>query len=144
MANIKKNALVSFSPQQMFCLVDDVNAYQEFLPWCSDSKELERGVAGVKAAVELSKGSVKKSFTTYNILTEYDSIEMQLVDGPFKHLHGFWYFKPLQGGKSCRIELDLSFEFSSRLVSLAIGPVFTTVANNLVDAFIGRAKTLYG
>lgn len=144
MQKINKNALVPYTPEQMFGLVDDINAYKEFLPWCSDSVELERGIAEVKATVELSKGSVKRSFTTHNMLKEHDSIEMMLVDGPFKKLHGFWYFKDLQGGNSCKIELDLSYEFSNRLVSLAIGPVFTTVANNLVDAFIKRAKILHG
>ncbi len=144
MVTINKNALVPYTPEQMFGLVDDINAYKIFLPWCSDSIELERGIAEVKATVELSKGSIKKSFTTHNILKKHNSIEMQLVDGPFKKLHGFWYFKSLQGGSSCKIELDLNYEFSNRLVSMAIGPVFTTVANNLVDSFIERAKTLHG
>lgn len=144
MASIKKSALVSYSAEKMFSLVDDINAYEEFLPWCSASKEINRQPGQVKASVELSKGSVKKTFTTLNTLNEHDVIEMQLVDGPFSELHGFWYFTPLQNGKACKIELDLNFEFSNRLIGLAIGPIFTTIANNLVDAFVDRARSLYG
>lgn len=140
MSSINRSAIVPYAPMQMFELVDDVSAYPQFLPWCSGSVEHERTADVVRATVELSKGKVKKSFTTLNRLQVGKMIEMKLVDGPFKHLEGFWRFHPLQDGRACKVQLDLEFEFSNRIVALAIGPVFTTVANSLVDAFVERAN----
>ncbi|HFD86684.1 MAG TPA: type II toxin-antitoxin system RatA family toxin [Gammaproteobacteria bacterium] len=144
MANIQRHAIVPYSPQQMFSLVDDVNHYSDFLPWCASSAELSREDNVVVGCVELAKGAVHKSFTTRNTLTPYERIEMQLVEGPFRHLHGYWRFQPLNDGKACKVMLELDYEFSNRLVSLAIGPVFNTVANSLVDAFVERANKTYG
>lgn len=141
MTTINRSAIVPYEPAKMFQLVDDINAYPEFLPWCSASREHERTEDIVRATVELAKGKVRKSFTTQNRLQEGKMIEMKLVDGPFKRLEGFWRFHPLQEGKACKVQLDLEFEFSSKIVALAIGPVFTTVANSLVDAFVARAHS---
>lgn len=143
MSSINRSAIVPYTPAQMFLLVDDIASYPQFLPWCSGSREHERSEDVVRATVELAKGKVKKSFTTLNRLQSGKMIEMRLVDGPFKHLEGFWRFHPLQDGKACKVQLDLEFEFSSKIVALAIGPVFTTVANSLVDAFVARAHSKY-
>lgn len=143
MSSINRSAIVPYTPAQMFLLVDDIASYPQFLPWCSGSREHERSEDVVRATVELAKGKVKKSFTTLNRLQSGKMIEMRLVDGPFKHLEGFWRFHPLQDGQACKVQLDLEFEFSSKIVALAIGPVFTTVANSLVDAFVARAHSKY-
>lgn len=144
MPTINRSAIVPYSPEQMFALVDNVKAYPEFLPWCHSSHEHQRSEDLVRATVELAKGKVRKSFTTQNRLHRAKIIEMKLVDGPFKHLDGFWRFHPLKDGEACKVELDLAFEFSNRIIAMAIGPVFTTVANSLVDAFVDRANDLYG
>lgn len=142
MPNISRSALVNYSSEQMYQLVDDITSYQEFLPWCGESVEHKRDNAEVEASVTIAKGSIHKAFTTKNILTENTLIEMHLLDGPFKKLHGFWRFEPLDE-TACKISLDLDFEFSNRLVGMAIGPVFNQVANTLVDSFVDRAKAKY-
>lgn len=143
MANVNRSALVPYSAKQMFNLVDDINRYSDFLPWCRSSTEHQRSDNEVEASVEIAKGSVNKAFRTINKLHHYDSIEMTLVDGPFKHLHGFWYFKELKED-ACKVTLDLDYEFSNRIIGLAIGAVFNQVANTLVDSFVERAKNHYG
>lgn len=144
MTTIHREAIVSYSPGQMFELVDDIPAYSQFLPWCVSSRELMRDADQVEACIELSKGAVRKSFTTRNRIQKNKMIEMRLLEGPFRHLEGFWRFDSLQDGAACKISLDMDFEFSNRLVSLALGPVFTTITNSLVGAFVTRAKTVYG
>ncbi len=144
MTHIHRHAIVPYSPAQMFALVDDVRAYPEFLPWCGSARELHRDEDEVEAAVEIAKGSVRKTFTTRNRLQKDKMIEMRLVSGPFKHLEGFWRFEPLGEGQACKVSLDLDFEFANRLLSMAIGPVFNAIANSLVDAFVKRARAVYG
>lgn len=143
MATINRSALVRYTPAQMFALVDDIETYPQFLPWCRDARVLSRDEDEVKATLELAKGSVRKSFTTCNRLQHNKMIEVRLVEGPFKHLEGFWRFDNLEGEAS-KVSLDLDFEFSSRLVSMAIGPIFHQMANSLVDAFVRRAHEVYG
>lgn len=143
MAHISRSALVPYSAEQMFVLVDAIRDYPQFLPWCRSSNELSRDDDEVKACIEIAKGAVNKSFTTSNRMQKNKVIEMSLIDGPFKHLHGFWRFDELKEG-ACKVSLDLDFEFSNLLVSLAIGPIFNQVANTLVDSFVARAKEVYG
>lgn len=143
MAHISRSALVPYSSEQMYCLVDDIPRYAQFLPWCRMAVEHERNADEVKASIEIAKGAVNKRFTTLNRLQANKTIEMRLVDGPFRHLHGFWRFDELLPGK-CKVSLDLDFEFSNKLLSLAVGPVFNQVANTLVDSFVERAKKVYG
>ena len=143
MAKVNRSALVPYSAEQMFTLVDDVSSYSEFLPWCSSSTEHRREENEVEASVNIAKGAVNKAFRTINTLHRYEWIEMSLVDGPFKQLHGYWRFHELKAG-ACKISLDLEYEFSNKLISLAIGSVFNQVANTLVDSFVMRAKSYYG
>ncbi len=143
MPNISKSALVNHTASEMFSLVDDVSSYKEFLPWCGDSEELSRNEDEVKASVTISHSGLNKTFTTLNRLQKNKMIEIKLVDGPFKHLHGFWRFDPLSED-ACKISLDLEYEFSNMLLGLAIGPVFNQIANSMVDSFCQRAEVVYG
>jgi ribosome-associated toxin RatA of RatAB toxin-antitoxin module len=127
----------------MFDLVDDIPAYPEFLPWCAEAEEISRNDDEVTASLSLAYSGINKSFTTRNRMQGEKIIEMQLVEGPFKHLHGIWRFEPL-GEAACKVMLDLEFEFSNKLVGMAVGPVFSQVANTLVDAFSKRAEDVYG
>jgi len=143
MAKISKNALVSYSADQMYELVDDVPSYKDFLPWCSDSKEVSRKGEEVVASVSINKGAINKTFTTKNTSENKQKIHMELVEGPFKKLVGFWVFQELKGG-ACKVSLELDYEFSNRLLSMAIGPIFNQVGNTMVDSFVARAKQIYG
>lgn len=143
MQNVNRSALVPYSCEQMYQLVNDIASYKEFLPWCGDSREHQRTETMVEASVTIAKGSLNKTFSTRNHLQENEVIEMHLLDGPFKTLHGYWRFDPLKENAS-KISLDLEFEFSNRLVGFAIGPIFNQVANSMVDSFAERAKSIYG
>ena len=143
MTTISKSALISYSPEQMFKLVDDIEAYSEFLPWCGKATEIKRDAENVEASLLISYSGLNKSFTTKNALSAHDKIEMRLVDGPFKSLEGIWLFEPL-GDTACKVSLNLEFEFSSKLIGISLGPVFSKMANSLVDAFIKRAERIYG
>jgi len=143
MTTIAKSALVSHSAEEMFALVDDVAAYAEFLPWCGGSEEISRSEDEVSATVVIAHSGLNKAFTTKNRLQKPKMIEMTLVNGPFKHLHGFWRFESL-GDDACKVSLDLEYEFSNRLISMVVGPVFNQIANTLVDSFCQRAEVIYG
>jgi len=141
---ISRQALVLYSPAEMFDLVNDVAAYPDFLPWCKSAQILSSTDDVIEASVEISKGALNKSFATRNLLQKNKMIEMKLLEGPFKHLEGFWRFNPLKDPSACKVTLDLEFEFESKLVGLAVGPVFSKIANTLVDSFSKRAVDVYG
>lgn len=143
MARINRSALVMFSAGQMYALVNDVAAYPAFLPGCAGSAVLEQSDDSMLARVEVAKAGIHKAFTTRNRLQTDRQIVMELVEGPFRQLHGVWSFTPLDED-ACKVELALEFEFSSRLVELAFGHVFTELVNAMVRAFTLRAKEVYG
>jgi len=143
LAVINKSALVPYTPIQMFKLVDDIEAYVEFLPWCSGSTVLARTDRDVTASLEISHSGFQKAFTTQNIYEVDHRINMTLVEGPFKKLEGVWQFQAL-GDQGCKIILDLEFEFKSRLIGMSFGPLFGQMAGSLVDAFTQRASNIYG
>ncbi|POU03808.1 ubiquinone-binding protein [Escherichia sp. ESNIH1] len=142
MPQISRTALVPYSAEQMYQLVNDVKSYPEFLPGCTGSRVLESSPTQMTAAVDVSKAGISKTFTTRNTLTNNQSILMQLVDGPFKQLMGGWRFTPLSPD-ACRIEFNLDFEFTNKLIELAFGHVFKELASNMVQAFTHRAKEVY-
>lgn len=142
MPSISKSALVPYSASQMYDLVDKIPDYPKFLPWCGGAEELSRNDDEVKASVTISHSGLNKTFTTNNRLQKNKMIEMELVNGPFKHLHGFWRFEALTE-TACKVSLDLEYEFSNKLLSLAVGPVFNQVANSMVDSFCQQADRLY-
>jgi len=139
---ISRSALVMHSVEDMYCLINDVNNYAKFLPDCSDSKIIAQDESSMTAALLVSKGGLKKWFTTENTLINNKAIMMTLVDGPFKKLVGGWLLTPLSE-EACKIELNLDYEFSSKMFDLAFGRVFNHLANNMVQAFTNRAKEVY-
>ena len=143
MAQVNKSALVPYSAEQMYKLVDDVNSYHKFLPWCGASEEISREDDKVVASVTIAKAGVNKTFTTRNTCHQFSKIEMGLVDGPFKELHGAWHFTELKES-ACKVTLELEYEFSSKLLAMVVGPVFNQVANTMVDSFVKQAKVAYG
>lgn len=127
----------------MYALVSDLEAYPQFLPGCTGSSVLEREAGSLLASLSLSKGPFKASFTTRNVLDPPRGMTMDLVDGPFSSLRGEWTLLPL-GENGCRIELRVNFEFASATRDLLLGPAFELTCGGLVDAFVSRAKKLYG
>ena len=143
MATVKKSALVLYSAAEMYALVEDIEAYPRFLPWCRSTKILSRNEDEVRATIEMVKGGVHKSFTTCNRMQNHKMIDIRLLEGPFKRLEGYWRFEPLRADAS-KVSLDMEFEFASPLLRVAVEPVFKQIANSLVDAFCKRAVELYG
>ncbi|MBI5612675.1 MAG: type II toxin-antitoxin system RatA family toxin [Gammaproteobacteria bacterium] len=143
MSTIRKSALVPYSAHEMFVLVADVESYSQFLPWCGGSRILSRDEDSVAAAIEIAHSGVHKTFTTINRMQTDKMIEMRLVEGPFKHLFGYWSFLALDE-RACKVSLDMEFEFSNAMLGLVMGPVFSRIANDLVDSFRRRAEQLHG
>lgn len=142
MPAVQRAEFVPFSARQMFELVNDVESYPEFLPWCEQARLERRLEHGIVATLSISKGPLRHAFTTENNNSEFDRIEMRLLKGPFKHLHGVWRFDDAPGG--CMVSLDLDFEFANRLLAKALSRVFQMVTGSMVDAFRERAVNLYG
>ena len=142
MALVEKSVLVPYSAEQMFALVDKVEDYPQFLPWCGGSSVSSVDGNTVHATVHINYHHVRQSFTTENLRQPPNYIDITLKDGPFKHLDGGWRFIPLSES-ACKIELQLRYEFSHKLLEKVFGPVFHYIANNFVEAFIHRAEKVY-
>jgi ribosome-associated toxin RatA of RatAB toxin-antitoxin module len=143
MPQIERSALVFYSTQQMYDLVNAVPDYPQFLPGCSAARIISQSDTEMVASVTVSKAGIGHTFTTRNTLYPNQRIAMQLVDGPFKQLHGGWEFQPLNE-TGCKVVLKLQFEFSSRLVQFAFGKIFSELTLSMVNAFTQRAKRVYG
>ena len=143
MPNVRKSALVPYAAGAMYDLVNAIETYPQFLPWCRSTRVLSRSEDEVRATIEIVKGGVHKAFTTCNRMQQNKMIEIRLLDGPFRHLEGYWRFESL-GETGCKVSLDLEFEFSNTVLRMMIGPVFNQIANSLVDAFCKRAGEVYG
>jgi len=143
MAEVSRSALLMYSAQEMYDLVNDVNAYPEFLPGCSETQVLIDELNLMKASVKVAKAGISQTFVTENTLVPNQSITMNLIEGPFKHLTGGWTFTPLDE-QACKVSLDLQFEFSSSLIELAFGRIFHELVGSMVKSFSNRAKTVYG
>lgn len=142
MALVEKTVLVPHSAEQMFRLVDGVEAYPQFLPWCGGASVSEPDGDTVHATVHIDYHHIKQQFTTENVRTPPHQIVMTLHEGPFRQLDGNWRFIPLNES-ACKIEFRLHYEFSSKLLEKLVGPVFNYIADSFVDAFIHRAEKVY-
>lgn len=142
MTHIYHEIMEPYSAQQMFDLVNDINAYPQFVPDCNDTGVLQRDENLLLAYIEVEKFGFKKRFTTLNRLKEPSKIEITLIDGPFKKLVGAWTFTPISENQS-KITFDLTFEFNSKLLDMTFTPIFKDIMKNMVIAFSNRAKQLY-
>jgi len=143
MPEVSKTVIVPYSPEQMFALVDGVEQYPSFLPWCTGSSVLLRDDTVTRASLLVGFRGVKQQFSTENRNAPPHEIVMKLIDGPFRSLDGRWRFNDL-GGKGCKIEFRLAYEFSSRILAALVGPVFGHIADTMVEAFVKRAGRVYG
>lgn len=142
MTQVDRSALVLHTAEEMFDLINDVERYPEFLPWCSSTEIISRTDDELVATLFLSKGGLKYSFTTRNQLNRPVSMTLELEEGPFSRLSGVWDFKPLSD-EACKVSLSLQFEFSGKIASMAMSKVFNQVATTMVDAFVTRADQVY-
>jgi ribosome-associated toxin RatA of RatAB toxin-antitoxin module len=146
MTLVTRSALVPYQAEQMFALVNDINAYPEFLPWCHGAEVLRETEMEIHASLMVGKGGVKQEFATCNVLTRPSRIDMSLKNGPFQKLEGYWQFDGLGDAdfEGCKATLFLEFEFANPLIAAMFGATFKSMADSLLDAFIQRAKDQYG
>ncbi|MDH3000151.1 ubiquinone-binding protein [Chelonobacter oris] len=143
MPSVNQSALVGYSAEQMYQLVNNYQQYPEFLPGCVSSRTLTRNDHELTAQLVISKAGISQQFTTHNTMQPHKQIRMQLVEGPFRFLQGYWQFDEIDEG-SCYIRLKLEFEFSSALISMVFGKIFEQLTQKMIDAFKKRAKEVYG
>jgi ribosome-associated toxin RatA of RatAB toxin-antitoxin module len=141
--SVSKSVLLPFSTEQMYALVDAIDLYPEFLPWCSAASVLSRSAESAEAVIEMNFRGIRQRFTTVNTNQPPVLIELNLKDGPFSSLTGQWRFLQL-GDLGCKVSFELQYEFSSRAIAAVIGAAFDRIANSLLDAFVTRADDIYG
>ena len=143
MSVVVKSVLVGHSAPQMFELVDAVETYPLFLPWCDGARVIERNAARTRATIHVNYRGIRQSFTTENVKDPPLRMTVNLVEGPFRALDGEWRFTAL-AERACRIDFRLHYEFSGKLLESLVGPVFSYIANTMVDAFVTRAEKVHG
>jgi len=141
-ASVERSVLVGYPASQMYSLVDDIERYPEFLPWCAGTRVETRDERSTRAAILINYRGIKQSFATENRTQPPQRIEIRLLSGPFRKLDGLWLFTPLTPD-ACKIQFRLHYEFSNRLLEKLVGPVFRHIANTLLDAFVQRAEQLH-
>jgi ribosome-associated toxin RatA of RatAB toxin-antitoxin module len=139
---VERSALVTYTPAEMFALVNDVPRYPEFLPWCVGAKMQETSPAERLATLKISHGVLQAEFTTRNTLSPDAKIQMQLTHGPFRDLKGEWRFDGI-ADRGSRVAFKVEFEFKNRLTATAFNAIFETLCAGIVDAFVRRAQQIY-
>jgi ribosome-associated toxin RatA of RatAB toxin-antitoxin module len=138
MREVKRSALVNQPPARLYALINDIESYPQFLPWCTHASVVSRTEREIVATIGVRQGALHGEFTTRNTLEPGRSIHMQLVSGPFRELEGRWLLTPVEDG--CRVELTMRFAFKNSLTGLLFEPKFAATVGSLVDAFVARAR----
>ena len=138
MKNIARSAIVEHSAAEMYALVENIEAYPEFLPWCTATQVHERLPGRTRATLTVGVGGLSHAFTTLNETRPGEAIDMHLVSGPFRRFEGRWRFVAL-APDACRIEFSLQYEVSSRVLGKVLSPLFDGMADSMVEAFVRRA-----
>ena len=139
MREVKRSALIAESPARMYELINDIERYPDFVPWCTAARVESRKEGEVVATLTIKRGPLRAEFTTRNLLEADKRVLMQFVSGPFRVLEGLWTLTPL-GDLGCRVELEMRFEFANRVAGTLFAPLFEDTAASLVDAFVKRAR----
>ena len=142
MKKIERSAILQHSAEALYALVEDIESYPRFLPWCQ-AVRVERGPSGTRAKLQVGLKGLRRSFTTQNRSEPGRAIDMQLVEGPFRSFSAAWRFHPLEAG-ACRVAFSMQYEFSSRALARLLEPLFGAIADSMVDAFSRRADALHG
>lgn len=143
MPQLTRTALVAYTPAELFALVNDVEAYPQYLPYCVEATVLERAGDDVVARIAFARAGLRQGVTTRNRVTGQHRLEMMLVEGPFALLRGAWEFQPL-GGAASKVVFSIEYEIDSQLAHLAAGPLVNEASSVAIDAFQKRAAQLYG
>jgi ribosome-associated toxin RatA of RatAB toxin-antitoxin module len=142
MASIHRSALLPYSDEQLFRLVNDVEAYPRYMDGCVGASVIHMDGRHMEARLDLARAGITQSFTTRNELTPYESIRLTLKDGPFDSFDGIWRFQAL-AEKACKVSLDMEFTVRGGLLSVAASKLLDRVTGNLVDAVVRRANEVY-
>jgi ribosome-associated toxin RatA of RatAB toxin-antitoxin module len=142
MARVEKSVLVAHTPERMFALVDKVEEYPVFLPWCGGTELIARDEIRTEATLHIAYMGIRQSFTTENTKQHPREMRIRLKEGPFSEMEGDWLFLPL-GSDACKVEFRLQYVFSSRVLETILAPVFSHITNTFVDAFVRRADEVY-
>jgi ribosome-associated toxin RatA of RatAB toxin-antitoxin module len=140
MREVKRSALVGQPPAKLFALINDIESYPQFLPWCTHTRVQSRTPREIVATLGVRQGALHGEFTTRNTLETDRSIMMDLVSGPFRMLHGEWLLTPVEAA-GCRVDLTMRFAFKSALTGVLFEPLFAKTIGSLVDAFVARARS---
>jgi ribosome-associated toxin RatA of RatAB toxin-antitoxin module len=143
MAEVLRTVLLEYTSAQMFALVDAVESYPEFLPWCGGTELHERSEEVTVATIRIAYAGIRQDFTTENRKRAPERMDLSLRRGPFRHLEGHWLFRPL-GETACKVELRLDYEFSTKVIEKLLAPVFQHIAGTLMEGFVRRAEQVYG
>jgi ribosome-associated toxin RatA of RatAB toxin-antitoxin module len=139
MREVKRSALIAESPARMYGLINDIERYPQFVPWCTAARVESRTDREVVATLNIKRGPLRAEFTTRNLLEPDSRVLMQFVSGPFRVLEGLWTLTAL-GELGCRVELEMRFEFANRVTGALFESLFKDTAASLVDAFVKRAR----
>jgi ribosome-associated toxin RatA of RatAB toxin-antitoxin module len=140
MREVKRSALVNKPPHVVFALINDIESYPQFLPWCTHARVESRTPEQIVATIGVRQGALQGEFTTRNTLDPDSRIGMELVSGPFRTLEGEWRLTPVNS-EGCRVELTMRFAFSNRLTAMLFERLFANTIGSLVDAFVARARS---
>ena len=141
MPTVRRSVIVDRPAPTMFELVDGVEDYPQFLPWCAATEVYERTPEVTRARLDIAVGSLTTSIGTRNVKKPPGEMALELEEGPFDRFSGEWRFVPL-GEEGCRVELAVDYAFSNAAMSIALGPVFGQIVETLVDRFVERAESL--
>jgi ribosome-associated toxin RatA of RatAB toxin-antitoxin module len=139
MPTVLKSALVHRPAAEVFRLVDEVERYPDFLPWCSEARVYERDDTVTRACIGIDYHGLTSHFTTLNRKREPERMDLEFVEGPFEKFRGHWKFTPL-GNDGCRVEFGLEYTFANAAMDAVLGPVFGHIIETLVDRFVARAE----
>jgi ribosome-associated toxin RatA of RatAB toxin-antitoxin module len=142
MPEIRRSALMPYPARVMYDIVNEVERYPEFLPWCGGVELHQVDEHSMEAAILMRAAGLDHWFRTRNRMVPGESIEITLIDGPFSRLEGYWRFTPIDSD-GCKIELMLQFEIKHSLAAAIIAPAFSRIANTMVESFCNRARDLH-
>ena len=143
MKRVARSAIVPHSAAELYALVEDIESYPRFLPWCVGAEVKSRSPGSTLATLTVGMHGVRQSFTTQNTNRAPEAIDLRLVEGPFRRFAAGWRFQPL-GGQACKVEVAMQFEFASRALAALLQPLFERIADSMVDAFTRRADEVHG
>ena len=143
MRRVARSAIVPHSAAELYALVEDIESYPRFLPWCVGAEVKSRSPGATLATLSVGMRGVNQSFTTRNANRPPEAIDLELVEGPFRRFAAAWRFQPL-GEHACKVEFSMEFEFASRALAVLLQPLFERIADSMVDAFSRRADEIHG